>query len=78
MNQRYCEITGYPESELVGRRVQDITHPDDREQNIEYLQQLMSGKTSTYATEKRYIRHDGNYRWVYISISRVCDSENKH
>ncbi|MEQ9354146.1 PAS domain S-box protein [Coleofasciculus chthonoplastes] len=77
VNQRYCEITGYPESELVGRRVQDITHPDDREQNIEYLQQLTSGKLSTYATEKRYIRHDGNYRWVYISISRVCDSENK-
>ncbi|MEQ8461966.1 PAS domain S-box protein [Coleofasciculus sp. E1-EBD-02] len=77
VNQRYCEITGYPESELVGRRVQDITHPDDREHNIEYLQQLMSGKTSTYATEKRYIRNDGQYRWVYISISRVCDSENK-
>jgi len=77
VNQRYCEITGYPESELVGRRVQDITHPDDREHNIEYLQQLMSGKTSTYATEKRYIRNDGNCRWVYISISRVCDSENK-
>ncbi len=77
VNQRYCEITGYPESELVGRRVQDITHPDDREQSIEYLQQLMSGKLSTYATEKRYIRYDGQYRWVYISISRVCDSENK-
>ena len=77
VNQRYCEITGYPESELVGRRVQDITHPDDREHNIEYLQQLMSGKMSTYATEKRYIRKDGQYRWVYISISRVCDSEHK-
>ncbi|MFP4121679.1 PAS domain S-box protein [Coleofasciculus sp.] len=77
VNQRYCEITGYPESELLGRRVQDITHPDDREQNIEYLQQLISGKTSTYATEKRYIRKDGQYRWVYISISRVCDSENQ-
>jgi len=77
VNQRYCEITGYPESELLGRRVPDITHPDDREQSIEYLQQLMSGKLSTYSTEKRYIRKDGNWRWVYLSISQVRDSENQ-
>ncbi|WP_446402232.1 PAS domain S-box protein [Coleofasciculus sp. C1-SOL-03] len=76
VNQRYCEITGYPESELVGRLVQDITHPDDRDHNIEYLQQLMTGKVFTYSTEKRYIRKDGKWRWVYISLSRVRDSEN--
>ncbi|MEQ9669686.1 PAS domain S-box protein [Coleofasciculus sp. G2-EDA-02] len=75
VNQRYCDITGYPESELVGRLVQDITHPDDREQNKGYLQQLMAGESSNYSLEKRYIRKDGKWRWVYISISRVHDSE---
>ncbi|WP_281437464.1 PAS domain S-box protein [Rhizobium bangladeshense] len=29
VNQRYCEIAGYSEAELLELRMQDITHPDD-------------------------------------------------
>ena len=28
-NRRYCEIVGYAQEELLGMRMQDITHPED-------------------------------------------------
>jgi PAS domain-containing protein len=29
VNERYCEITGYSRDELLGMRMQEITHPED-------------------------------------------------
>ena len=36
-NPRMCEITGYPEDELLGLTFADITHPDDRGADSETL-----------------------------------------
>lgn len=30
-NERFCQLVGYSESELAGLRIEDLTHPDDRE-----------------------------------------------
>ncbi|MEW6494610.1 MAG: PAS domain S-box protein, partial [Cyanobacteriota bacterium] len=76
VNQHYCEITGYTQSELLSRPFQEITHPDDLEQNLDYLHQVMTGQLSTYSMEKRYIRKDGNWRWVQVTVSVVHDSAN--
>ncbi|MBE9126549.1 MULTISPECIES: PAS domain S-box protein [unclassified Coleofasciculus] len=77
VNQRYCEITGYAESELLGQTLQKITHPDDRERTSDYLHQVMTGEMPTYSIEKRYIRKDGELQWVYASVSLVKNPENR-
>src|SRR5207249_9401520 len=56
VNPRYCEIVGYTREELLERSFKDITYPDDVEANVEYLQRVLSGGTSTRSMEKRYIR----------------------
>ncbi|MEQ8970952.1 MAG: PAS domain S-box protein [Coleofasciculus sp. C1-SOL-03] len=71
VNQRFCDLVGYEESELLQLSFPDITHPDDRAAELNDLTQLLAGQRSTYSREKRFIRKDGQWQWVNISVSLV-------
>jgi len=66
-NQRFCELVGFSQDELQGRRVLEITHPADREATQAYLEEAKSGRTSICKLEKRYVRPDGQVVWGRIS-----------
>ena len=68
VNQKYCEIVGRTEADLLGRDFQSITHPDDLAENCAQLRRLVNGETQHYTMEKRYIRPDGSVRWAEVSI----------
>jgi PAS domain S-box-containing protein len=77
VNDRYCEITGYPRDELCsGLRMQDITHPDDLAGNLERFERLTADGTP-FVIEKRYIRKDGSLAWVHNSVSAVRDEAGR-
>lgn len=69
VNQKLCEIVGYSRDELLRGNFQDITHPDDLKADLEHAQQLQDGQITTYATEKRYIKKDGTFNWVNLTVS---------
>jgi PAS domain S-box-containing protein len=71
-NPRFCEMVGYTEAELLGMRMQDITHQEDLPANLEQFNQLIQYGTS-FVIEKRYIRKDGRIIWVNNSVSAVRD-----
>ncbi len=72
VNDRYCQITGRTRQELLGLRMQDITHPDDLGLNIPMFQEAtQSGKS--FEIEKRYVRPDGSIAWVHNSVTTVRD-----
>jgi PAS domain S-box-containing protein len=73
-NERYCEITGYSAEELLSRRMQDITHPEDLPQNVELFRRMME-EGIPFDIEKRYIRKDGSIVWVHNSVNAIRDSE---
>ena len=68
VNKRYCEIVGYTAEELTGKTFQDITHPDDIAADLTQRQLVLSGATSNFSMEKRYIRKDGSPIWVNLTV----------
>lgn len=77
VNQKLCEITGYPSEELLQKTFQDITFPVDLAKDLNYVKQVLEDKIKTYSMEKRYIRKDGSLIWVNITVSLVRDSESR-
>src|SRR5215210_1119215 len=73
VNQRLCDIVGYPRGELLSLTFQDITHPDDLERDVGHLHRMLEGETDTYSTEKRYIRKDGSLIWINLTTSLLRD-----
>ena len=76
-NPRMCEITGYPEEELLGLTFADITHPDDRGADSQSLARLVEGETLEYQTEKRHLRKDGSVVWVSVDARAVRDEAGR-
>lgn len=77
VNQSLCTLTGYNEDELLQRRFQDITHPDDVATDLENARQLLEGGISLYQREKRYIHRDGSTIWVLLSVSLARDEHGE-
>lgn len=76
VNQALSNIVGYSSDELVIRTFQEITYPDDLSDDLNYVQQLLSGKIYSYQMEKRYIRKDKTIVWVQLSVSLFRDEDN--
>src|SRR5437868_6697329 len=71
VNRSLCDITGYPEKELLARTFQDITHPDDLHLDLNYAGRLLRGEIETYQMEKRYFHKDDPIVWIHLSVSLV-------
>jgi PAS domain S-box-containing protein len=76
VNQRYCEITGYPQEELLRMRMQDITHPEDLARNLKLFERMAS-HGEPFEIEKRYVRKDRSTVWVNNNVTVVRDSEGE-
>jgi diguanylate cyclase (GGDEF)-like protein/PAS domain S-box-containing protein len=75
VNQSLCDLTGYPERDLLKMTFWEITHPDDLDQNRDDIEDLIAGRSRFMRTEKRYIRPNGRTVWVHVSSSLVEDAD---
>ncbi|MGD9019752.1 MAG: PAS domain S-box protein, partial [Desulfuromonadales bacterium] len=68
LNQKFCDIVGYSQKELLALTFQDITHPDDMETDTGLVQELLDGKNDSYTLDKRYLRKDGLTVWANLTV----------
>ena len=73
VNQRFCDIVGYSQAEMLEKPFQDITYTDDADDNVDRFRQMLAGETDSYSLEKRYLHKDGSVVWVNLTASLVRD-----
>jgi len=71
VNGRFCEITGYTLQQLKGMTWAEITHEDDLEQDVVKFEQLQNEETTSYTVDKRFVRKDGHYVWVELTVQTI-------
>jgi len=69
VNRRFCEIVGYRSRELLGRRLQELSHPEDREADEELGRRLLAGEIDSYSQARRFARPDDTNVWVNLTVS---------
>ncbi len=69
INQKYCDIVGYSQEEMVSLDFQSITHPQDLQAELDNMELLKSGAIRDFTMEKRYIHKNGSIVWVSLTVS---------
>ena len=75
VNKALCDLIGYSEEEFSKLTFQELTHPDDLEEDLQYVQRMLSGDLETYQMEKRYFHKDGSIIHILLNVSLVWDEK---
>ena len=73
VNRAYCELVGRSAEALLGTTWMAVTHPRDREAEVEFEREALRGGGGSFRGEKRYIRPDGSVAWGLVNRSLVTD-----
>ena len=74
VNQKLCDIVDYNHDELIEKTFQDITHPNDLDLDLSYVEQMLTGEIATYSMDKRYLRKNGEIIWINLTVALVRQS----
>lgn len=69
VNSVFEKTIGYSKKELVKMTFQEITHPDDLQEDLDLYQKCLDGIINHYKLEKRYIHRHQYVINVIISVS---------
>ncbi len=73
VNDAFCELSGYNNSELKAINFIHLVHPADQQREKNILSGLFSGKMPFNRSEKRIIKKDGRMVWVSMTSSLFRD-----
>jgi PAS domain S-box-containing protein len=77
INKAYCDIVGYTKNELLTMTYDDITHPEDKELDVNIFEEAASGNNSNFHLEKRYIHKNGKIVYVDLMLNALRDINGK-
>ena len=67
-NPAFCQMLGYTPGELIGRRLVELSHPDERSEHRAFPQ--LDGADRGWRTrEKRYLTKQGSIVWARIRVA---------
>ncbi|PJZ85804.1 PAS domain S-box protein [Leptospira harrisiae] len=73
VNPIFCHWLGYPAEELKTKSISEITHPEDLELELSYLEKLNRGSIQSFQIKKRYITKDKGLIWAVLNKSIIRD-----
>ncbi len=70
VNQRWCEMLGYSEAELLSMRVIEVTHSSSQQATLDVVGKLAAGGPD-FEIEKNYQRKDGSIMPAVSNVSAL-------
>lgn len=77
VNPQFCTLVGQPAEFLLQCRSIDVTHPDDRREDIRQGRRLIRGELPFYRRLKRYVRPDGSIVHARALVSLLRDADGR-
>jgi PAS domain S-box-containing protein len=80
VNEASCRLTGFTREQLMAMPFADLTHPDELGIDRPRSEQLQTGEISSYESQRRFLRADGSYVWVRmtVSLARYADGRPRY
>ena len=76
VNQKYCEMLGYTEAELMGASVADVTAPDSLAPTLDRIDGLRAGGPG-FVIDKHYLRKDGSLMPATSSVNALRGADGE-
>ncbi|MEP6262503.1 MAG: PAS domain S-box protein [Gillisia sp.] len=73
INESLCQMVGYSAGELKKMNFLEITHPEDIEDDLKVMKELLNSERENVHKEKRFINKNGSTVHVLLSVSIVKD-----
>jgi len=77
VNDAMCQLLGREAEALEGVRDQELTHPDDRQTDLEAARRVLAGDIATFQTEKRFVRPCGEVVWAIANLTFLRDEAGR-
>lgn len=71
VNPAFTQLLGHDRAYLEAHTSEQLTHPDDMEENVALSRRLLDGEIASYTVDKRYRHADGSWVWTTMSVSLV-------
>jgi PAS domain S-box-containing protein len=73
VNQKFCDIAGFSAEELLTKTYIGLTHPQDRQRDMDALARVLQAKANSWSIDKRCIRKNGNVISVRVNGAALRD-----
>lgn len=77
VNPAYCRLVGYSAEALLHKSINDITLPEDQDEDRRLARQLVRREISSYRRQKRYRTGDGREIQVRALVSLLLDAQGE-
>ncbi|MCC4213282.1 PAS domain-containing hybrid sensor histidine kinase/response regulator [Leeuwenhoekiella parthenopeia] len=73
INKNLAQMVGYTNDELLELSLEEITHPEDRANDVALFKEILNKKIDSYSIEKRYVHKNGSLVHCFLTVSALYD-----
>lgn len=77
VNKAFCDMFGYTETEIKGKKWQEVTYPEEVEIDTKLIDSILKGEKTGARRIKRYRHKSEKSIWGDVSYALIRDSDGK-